>query len=45
MTDILLNAVIASILSAILFGILGSLVSVRRIASLAGAISMLFWEA
>ncbi|HUH45212.1 MAG TPA: metal ABC transporter permease, partial [Treponemataceae bacterium] len=39
MTDILLNAVIASILSAILFGILGSLVSVRRIASLAGAIS------
>lgn len=39
MNDILINAMLASFLSAILFGILGSLVTVRRIASFAGAIS------
>ncbi|MGC8770391.1 MAG: metal ABC transporter permease [Brevinematia bacterium] len=33
------NAVIASFLSSILFGIIGSIVSVKRIAGLAGAIS------
>ncbi|MHC6202024.1 metal ABC transporter permease [Breznakiellaceae bacterium SP9] len=33
------NALLAGLLSAVLFGILGSLVLVRRIASLAGAIS------
>ena len=39
MNDILINAMLASFLSAILFGILGSLVTVRHIASFAGAIS------
>jgi len=33
------NALLAGILSAVLFGILGSIVTVRRIASLAGAVS------
>ena len=33
------NALLAGLLSAVLFGILGSLVTVKRIASLAGAIS------
>lgn len=33
------NAVIAGILSSILFGVLGSIITVRRIGSLAGAIS------
>jgi len=33
------NAVLAGILSSILFGILGAIVTVRRVASLAGAIS------
>ncbi|GHU50368.1 membrane protein [Spirochaetia bacterium] len=33
------NALLAGLLSAVLFGVLGSLVMVRRIASLAGAIS------
>ena len=33
------NALIAAILSAILFGVLGAIVTVRRIAGLAGAIS------
>ncbi len=33
------NALVAGLLSSILFGILGSIVTVKRIASLAGAIS------
>ena len=33
------NALIGSVLAAFLFGILGSMVTVRRIAGLAGAIS------
>jgi zinc transport system permease protein len=33
------NALIAGLLSAVLFGVLGALVTVRRIASLAGAVS------
>jgi len=39
------NAFLAGILSSILFGVLGSVVTVKRIAGLAGAISHASWEA
>lgn len=39
MIGILFNAIIAGVLSSILFGLLGSVVTVKRIAGLAGAVS------
>lgn len=39
MIGILSNAIIAGVLSSILFGVLGSVVTVKRIAGLAGAVS------
>lgn len=39
MSPFLLNALVAGLLSSVLFGVIGSLVTVKRIAGLAGAIS------